>query len=362
MDGRPRHSFLCSLIIPLLLSVFPLAAAMARADVPRVQFDVSPLVGCRDVTPAEFKKVNPDEKLVEARFEISSLIGAGEESDLLEYLYHIVSCQRTIQVVDYLPKTTLATDVVGSIGIDNQKEKTQSLGLSLKGHFQDVVDGSVSGSAGKRNAERVQYERMPPLELLSASGTIHRGAGAYFKLKPSPRTSLEGAKEFVLVLRVPATWRGDYVRIECRAIGYRRGVVRHLDELTTCGQAYFSVALFAEGDVGAKAAAQQLVRGEQQFRDAVAAHQKQIQEGRYPTRVHKLGSLFSVVEPKIPDSWFTQMLNSPPDAQPARYTRYLPAPVRDTSQHYKEAKKRLHQLNGQSTVTANSADENCCSS
>src|SRR5688572_20576391 len=66
-----------------LLVLFVASPAMAEA--PRVQFDLPYTVACRDVTPPNFAAVNPEQKLVEVRLAISSLVVAGEERDLTQY-------------------------------------------------------------------------------------------------------------------------------------------------------------------------------------------------------------------------------------------------------------------------------------
>ncbi len=354
-DGAPTGSEApagaaskCPFAIGAVLSLVALAFAQpASADAPQVQFDVAPMVACRDVTPPEFSQINPDERLIEARFQISALLRGGNENDLTEFLYLIDSPQRSMAVEDYLPKTTLATDVVGSVGIDRRDEDSVTNGIKVDGDASTYLKANFTRARTKTNGERVQYERLPPLELLSASGTMSRGAAAYFKLKPSPRTSLEGAKDFVLILRVPALWRGDYVRLRCDAVGYDRGVVRQFDESKHCGRGEFYVALYAEGDLPAKQAAAAVVDTERHFRMTVSQSRQAIGEKRYPTPVHRLGSLLSVSEPKIPDAWFQDILRNPAENNLARYERHLPEGVRESAKRYQTAQKKLRKLNGQ---------------
>ena len=340
---EPRN---CLFAVTAALACAASPGAVALADAPRVQFDVAQTVSCRDVTPPSFAEIHPDERLVEATFQISALMHLGNQDDLIEFLYVVDSPERTMQVEDYLPKTTLSTDVVGSIGIDERKENTLTNGIKLDGEVSDYLKANVSRARTKTNGERVQYERLPPLELLSASGTMNRGAAAYFKLKPSPRTSLEGSKDFVLVLRVPAAWRGDYVRVRCDAVGYDRGMVRHFDETKHVGRGEFYVALYAEGDLEAKQAAHHVVESEQAFRATVLARQKAIADHRYKTPVHKLGSFFKVSEPDLPDAWFQNILRNPAENDLQRYARHLPDDVRNSAEQYQSAKKKLHKLNG----------------
>jgi hypothetical protein len=321
-------------------------AHSALADAPLVQFDVAPMVGCRDVTTASFTQANPDERLIEARFLISSLIQRGEEKDLTEFIYFIDSPLQTMLVEDYLPKTTLATDVVGSIGIEERNDRTRTFGLSGVGAITSEIKLTANANSATTAGERTQYERLPPLELLSASGTMRRGTAAYFKLKPSPRTSLEGSKEFVLILRVPAKWRGDYVRITCSALGTDRGMVRPLDEEVKCGRGEFFVALYAEGDMEAKAIATAHVDRERDFRATVSASQKLIHKQQARGPAHKLGQWLSIVEPAPPDAWFETILRNPAGENVDRYAKQLPANVRMAATSYQKSRQNLQKLSG----------------
>ena len=125
--------------------------------------------------------------------------------------------------VDYLPKTQLSSDVVGKVAVDAKKGGSANIGGSLSARYDGIGAGSLNAGANKSSESHVRYELLPPLELLAASGTILRGYGAYFKLRPSKQTSLEGAKEFVCVLRVPAAWQAGTVTIRCEAFGTAKG-------------------------------------------------------------------------------------------------------------------------------------------
>src|SRR5262245_53329527 len=69
--------------LSILLSIA--AAAELRAEPLRVHFDMPFAIACRDVSSPEFLEANPGQKLIEARFEISSLLVAGQERNLSEY-------------------------------------------------------------------------------------------------------------------------------------------------------------------------------------------------------------------------------------------------------------------------------------
>jgi hypothetical protein len=233
---------------------------------PRVHFDMPYAIACQDVTPPEFAAANPEHRLVEAKFEISSLLLAGEERDLSQYFIRIDSPKRTLLVVDYLPKTLHESRHAGPIAHQTSEERSASIGINLAGKYEVITGAGANAGIGTKNTSCVKYDLLPPLETVAASGTLLRGAGVFFKLRATPRRPLEGASEFALVLRVPAEWRSDYVRVHCEADGVQKGLVRSLDETVRCGRRDFFVALYLAGDETARLQAEQLARQDAQQR------------------------------------------------------------------------------------------------
>jgi hypothetical protein len=232
----------------------------ALAEVPRVYFDMPLTIACRDVTPPEFAAANPGQKLVEARFEISSLLTPGEERDLAQYFTRIESPERKLTIVDYLPKTLHESLHAGPINVQDTDERSASLGINLSGQYEFITGAGANAGLGSKNVSCVKYDLLPPLETVAASGTLLRGNAVFFKLKASPRNPLEGAREYALVLRVPGDWRADYVRVRCEAEGIARAFVSSLDERVTAGRRDFLVALYHEGDAAAQTAADNFAR------------------------------------------------------------------------------------------------------
>jgi hypothetical protein len=234
--------------------------AISAADTPRVHFDMPFTVACRDVTPLEIAAANPGQKLVEARFEISTLFLAGQERDLDQLFIRIDSPGRTVTVVDYLPKTLHESRHATPIGITKTREKNASIGINVSGKYEVLSTLTANAGLGQKTTSSVKYELLPPLETVAASGTLLRGSGVFFRLKGSERRLLEGATQFALVLRVPRDWRLDQMRVHCEATATERGLVSSLDKQVRAGQREFLVALHLDGDESARLMAEQLAR------------------------------------------------------------------------------------------------------
>jgi hypothetical protein len=335
-----RAVFGClTVIVALTISPF-----IARAEVPRVFFDMPYVVACRDVTPSEFAESNPSEKLVEARFQISSLLASGSEQDLVQFFYRIDSPQRTFAISDYLPKTLHESAIAGTVGIKNTDEQTMSLGINFSGHYECLTGASATSGVGQKNVSGVEYQKLPALETVVASGTILRGTGVYFKLKSNERNLLEGERSFAVVLRVPLAWRADYVHLRCEAEGVKRGVVRSLDETVRSGERDFLVGLYLEGDEQGRAVAEHFAASEARLRQTAQARSKQIQQRAYPTLVQKVGAALSLTGPQIPENWLPNLLYG--NIRHAAISERLPADVSTSVADFSSTRERLRQMSG----------------
>jgi hypothetical protein len=336
-------------LLTLFSILFTFAHETAAAS-PHVQFDAAYAVACRDASPPEFREANPHQRLIEARLEVSTLLKSGSDDDLAELYYRFTSPHRTLEISDYLPKTTLATDIAGNIAYEEKSENSASFGISLAGAYFHAAKAGLDAGVGSKSGKTVRYEKLPPLDSVTASGTIQRGTGVYFKLRPSTRTTLEGGTEFVLLLRVPAEWRADYLQLDCQAAGWRRGPVRALDERANCGGASFSIALHLEGDEEARTAALEFVAAENRLRRAAA----EISQPRNSASLaDRLGLFGGGSEMALPEDWLERILAFPAEREGRYLLSRLPAPVRDTAIRYLAAHKRLAALN--SAASARSA-------
>jgi len=230
---------------------------VSAGEPPRVHFDMPFTIACRDVTPRDFAAAYPNQRLVEARFEISSLLLAGREQDLTQIFVRIDSPERSVSIVDYLPKTLHESRLASPIGISKTDERNASIGINVTGKYEILTTLAATAGLGQKTTSCVKYDLLPPLETVAASGTLLRGAGVFFKLKGNQRRLLEGASEFALVLKVDRDWRTDHVRVMCTADGIQQGFVSSLDQNIRAGQREFVVALFLEGDEEARLVAEE---------------------------------------------------------------------------------------------------------
>lgn len=340
MYAFSRAAFCGFALVSLVLSAASPSSALAGP--PHVHFDAAYSVACRDVTPQDFAHANPLDRLIEARIDISALVKSGREDDLAEYYYLLRSPQHTLQIHDYLPKTTLASDIDGAITIEQKDERSGGLGISLAGIYAGAAKATGDANIGAKRSKTVRFDKLPPLESLTASGTIDRGTGVFFKLRPSSRTSLEGGHEFVLLMRVPVEWRADHLLLECRATGWRRGPVRALDERADAGRANFLIALYLEGDGAARDAALELISAEGRLRGAAA----EIAPPKAPaTLAGRLGLTLHGGDSGLPTDWLERLLGRPSRSEVRMLMPQLPPTVREAAMRYFVALARLETIN-----------------
>ena len=333
------------LIILLVTSVLQ-PSSLYSADLPVLQFDIKHHVACVDVAQSGQFKAVAGKRLIQVKIPVSTLVHQGSSQGLLQVLIRFENPDRLVEVIDYSPKTTLATDIVGNIGIETKQDKSAAVGITLAGN-QAGIRGSTSADIGSKRGKSVKWQHLPPLELLSASGTIARGSGVYFKLKPSKRTSLEGNRDFVLLLQVPEGWQSGVLHIDCRAEAEQRSSFTNWSEKVTCGHNRFVVALYAANNKKAQGRANRLVSADKRLRQIAHVHRQKIQQSAYPHPGYRLGVLFQILEPRIPSHWLETVLfhvpgsNEPFKEPPLESWPDLPDPVQGAARQYLSAKRQL---------------------
>lgn len=321
------------------LTMVHASAEAASAVTHCVQFDVGQSAAADELPLSDSVAPNATEKLIHIRLPISSLVRLGSEDSLVQYLYIVSGSSPGFQIVDYAPKTMLSSNVAGNVSIEKNHGNASNLGIKATAPSDFPVRSDASVSVNASSAESRRFETLPPMKLIAASGTMHRGMSAYFKLKPSTQTTLEGDKVFEITARVPVTWRAGLIYVNCSAYAEGRGLNKPTDEADlVCGQRRFVVGVYARDDADAKASVQKLAEMQHLLRSLASTHSNEIQDQRFPSLGHKLGAAFSLVKPKIPNHWLEQVfatddLNS--------FERHLPRQLRQAADDYRQARKQV---------------------
>lgn len=221
-------------------------AANSEAADPKVIFDIPSKVECSDVTPHKCAKVHPTIKIIEARFRISASFIEGKESSTADFVYMISSPDMRLRVLSFLPDTTLESSTAEDrIEVTDSSESSDSGTGEVKVSYSLLSLGAAKNSTSKKT-ESNHYQKVAPKNLVLASGTVNRGHGVFYKLRPSTGSSLEGAKDFALLCVVPKEWRGDWCNVVCSARVNRKTTVS--SSVAVAGIERAHVGMYLSGD------------------------------------------------------------------------------------------------------------------
>lgn len=234
----PWFLFLVGATVPVVLF----------ADESCVKFDVPSTLPSCEVIPESGNFEN--QRLVKLVVPVSTIVGCQNEKRVLELMVQVRGLGAGIQVVDYGPRTQLYSDIEGSVAVEQHQGRDASLGIGANGSAADLVGLNLKANFGQTAGSTETYQKIPEQKLLLASGTVGRGTGAYFKFRHSPQSTLEGGQQIILTLRVPATWRGGMLRVDCMATGKQRDLWGESD--FQAGHASFVVATWLQGDIEAQ--------------------------------------------------------------------------------------------------------------
>jgi hypothetical protein len=260
-----------------------------------------------------------------------------------EVVFEIRSQRQTIQLADYFPKTSMASTTVGAIDV-TEDEKTNRA-AQINGHVAYPGIGGIDGNAAYDNhvSQMRVYQAKPNMELLSASGSLDRRTGAYFKLLRTNGRTLEGDHHVRLLFEVPSQWRGDSLLVTMRGFGRTASKGSSLVQL---GQSQYTVALFLAADEVASRVALGLLQYEQRLLQITQQNQEEIQRRTYPTPWHRMGASLSMVEPEIPRNWLSKILFSTNTSYPSGEYARLPVDVRAAILDYLDQRAAVDLLAG----------------
>jgi hypothetical protein len=243
----------CSSLAAMLVAV---AGPIPAAAQTRVEFDIPDAIECRDVTPAKCAAEHPHLKAIEGKFRLSARITKGSETEVIDFLYMLVSPGLRLKIHDYLPNTTLESALADDrIEVAESTENSASATEDAHVGYKIFSLGGTLNQASKKT-ESNHYKQLVPKALVLASGTTNREHGVFFKLRPSNGASLEGAKEFTFLAVVPKDWRGDWVTVACAARAKKKSFLPTGPTLAGIQEAH--VGLYLSGDREASNLAEQL--------------------------------------------------------------------------------------------------------
>jgi hypothetical protein len=328
--------------IPNLGSLLLLLAISSSAHAARscVHFDVPQLVACRPVNAAKTPPAD-SEQTVEATFDISTLLNFGQEGQVKQLLFMVVSPAGTLRVSDYSPKTALTSLYVGHIERSEQQEESGSVGVSASFAPSEFLSAEGNTSKAVKSSESVKFQSVPPLQLLAASGTAARGTAVYFKFRSTPQTTLDGSRQVRVQFRVPRSWRADYVYLRCAAYADAVDVSRG----PVCGTSDFLVPLYLDGDDDARQAALDLAHSELELRQLARQLQPSVSRSRSASLSDRWTTLFREDKRRVPEFWLSTVLSSDPSQREFSFQEQLPDPLRHALTEFTETRWQLAKLN-----------------
>jgi hypothetical protein len=328
-------------VLAALLISNSFAIAFAGGDC--VAFDVNPLVVAREVTQPGLLSHLPNSRQVEIQLDVSALFSPGKDSQITEYTVRVMSRHDDVQVADYSPRTEMISDVVGPMQITQDADRNREGAIKGVGGYPGV--GTVYGYAygHDRNHETVAFAKRPSMELATASGTLARRKGVYFKVKQSSQYTLEGARPFRIVFEVPKEWRADLLDVAIEAVGIDSASSKRPRVLSVHR---FVVAAYLEFDDSAAQAATNYMRQQRRLSNFARNYATTIEQRSFPTPLHKLGAKLDMYEPNIPQDWFEAVVHQPGTGYPILKLSYLPVDLRVEILNYLDHKELIESLSG----------------
>ena len=295
-----------------------------------VRFDVPDIAVARTIQHDTKSSLSSQEKLVEFEIDISAFVQLSLEEQISQLVYVIEFPERNAKIVGYSPETSLYSEIAGNVKVNNQKEKSSSIGLNASAVFDKFASAKGNASNSNRKSENVQFERTPEKQWMLASGTMSRGSAVYFKIRPTHQSTLEGARSFKLTLKVDDSWRGDYFKVRCAAYSRNTPVEKPL-----CGVTNFLVGVFAQNDLVAKRHAKQLVEADYDLRRAASQFRRRPvgESNDFKAAIYTL--IRKKKKYEVPENWLSLVLDNRAASRTLDFEQHLPSSVREALFNYR---------------------------
>ena len=321
--GRQIHTF--SLLG--FIAVGPLLTGDALADQPSVRFDV-PALAEAVVKDQEISFGREELMTIEVSVPVTSEIAAADRNHVNEFRYDLQWQQARYPVLDYGPRTQTTSKVEGTIGVDTQKDRSATFGITINGGDVDWLGGSAKAEAAKRDVAKLHYQEIPQHDVLVASGSMNRGTGVFFRFHRSRRETLEGSRDLSVSFRVPSDWQAGLLQVKCRASGERKVAGLWSEPIEIVRSFTLPVYLASSSDAHDRAI--EYVRAENSLQMVSLAAKTQATQSKAPTSFERT---------------LRGILGAPVSEPQSRVVRYrVPYSASDATGRYRNAREQLLQL------------------
>jgi len=284
----------------------------APAAETEVVFDLPTSVVCRDITPESFAQANSDQRVFEARVEVSIRV-KGDEQQIREMTIEFASPERRWQVSDYYPRTTLESEFAEPICVTKTHEKSRTFGATLSaglpvplGPVVATVTPGINGSKTGRDVVTETSKKIAPKKPVIVSGTLDQGHGVFFEWKPSTQDTWSGSRVHVIRFIAGDNWQADWAQLTCRAdVATQGGMFKKSSEVREITR---TVGLHRLGSRRAALAVERLSSAQSHYWKAMDAEHARQSKSLFglPTRS---GSK-DMVNGRSADDWQTEMLEA----------------------------------------------------
>ncbi len=296
-DGRSFRMFACvrsgSYVSHFLASIasvacLSFASNVSSAGAPQaVAFDAPAIVVAEPLDASVHNSPSTGGTFLRLKITVSTMIHPEYRGNIDELVVSIDSPSLALRVIDFWPKTEMYSQVQGTITVANEMQRNQNFAFNVAGGYEPFVRGNANGDFHSKQQVQENYQRQPPMQLLTSSGTVNRGYGAFFKFRPGPTPVLEGDRELALLVEAPAGWRADLLHVSMQAVGQASNGFGGVEK-QTLGSTELWTAAHLLGDEEAAGRARRYMSTEQAVRRLASTNSHTIQQRRYPLCFTKL--------------------------------------------------------------------------
>lgn len=323
-------------------TALPGSPRLLAADLAVVGFDVPAIVVAQHVDASFVDAPTTGGKLIRLKIPVSTFLSTEFDGQVTEYVVEIESPHRSLRILDFWPRNEVYSEVEGTVSVESSRNRDYELNLSVSAGAEPIGRGSVGGNLRDKTSVQERYQRKPPMQTLTSSGTIRRGYGVFFKFRPGPLPVAEGSRELAILAEVPPSWRADLLQVTMRAVGQTGSSKRSPQEGLGTSQLWMTT--YQEGDSAAAARVQHFLTQERSLRALAASSHDRVREKSLPTWWHKMGAALDIVQPRIPRDYLIQVLFGPSNQYLEGNAHRLPIDLRVAILDFWDARRALTHL------------------